>query len=140
MIKYYLFILVFFITSCTNQTIYSGKILNQEKLENLNFENKKKLLDIMGTPSYVEPIDNKYFYYSKKEEKKSIFNKKIEYHYIFIFEFDKNDRIINSKVYDLENINDFELVKDETENEVIKRGLLEKIFGGVGPEGLPNTQ
>ena len=128
------------LASCTNKTIYSGKILNQADLTNINFKNKQKLIEKIGNPSFIDPIENKYFYYSKKTDKKSIFNKKTMYDFVFVFEFDETNKIVSSKVYDLKNRENINFINDETDNEVVKRGLLERVFGGVGPQqGLPTT-
>ena len=130
----------FFIISCSNETIYSGKVLNQENFNNLNFKDKENLISQMGMPSYEDTITKKYFYYSEKTLKKSIFNKKTSYSYIFVFEFDENDDIISSNVYDLKNKKDIASVKQETSNDLIKRGLIERVFGGIGPRTeLPTT-
>ena len=40
------------------------------------FENKSKLINKLGTPSYIDPIENKFFYFSEVSEKKSIFKKR----------------------------------------------------------------
>ncbi len=139
-IFYVLIFSIFFISSCTQQTTYYGKIIDPNKLDNINFKNKDNLVDKFGMPSYVDPISNKFFYYSEKQQKKSIFNKKTFYSYIFVFEFDKDDNIIYSKAFDLSNNQSVNLVKDETSSEIIKRGLLEKVFGGVGPQSeIPTT-
>ncbi len=137
----YLIILVFYIllSSCSNETIYSGKILNQVDLENINFKNKETLLSKMGNPSFIDPVENKYFYFSEKKNKKSIFRNEVEYSYIFVFKFDKNDKIESSKVHDLKNIKDTKFIEEETENLVVKRGLIERIFGGVGPQEIPTS-
>ena len=124
----------FFIYSCTHKTIYSGKILNQDNFTNINFTNQKNLINNFGYPSYIDPINNKYFYYAKMEEKESAFKKKLNYSLVFVFEFDEDNKIKNSKVYDINNKDDFSVINDITENEIVKRGLLEKIFGGVGPQ------
>ena len=126
--------LFFLIYSCTNKTIYSGKILNQDNFTNINFSNQKNLINNFGYPSYIDPISNKYFYYAEMEQKKSAFKKKINYSVVFVFEFDENNNIKNSKVYDLNKKNESNVINEITENEIIKRGLLEKIFGGVGPQ------
>ena len=132
--------ILIFIISCDNQTIYSGKLLNQENLQDLNFKNKDNLINNFGLPSYNDEILNKYFYFSEKKTKRSVFNKKIDYSYIFVFEFDSKDEIISSKVYDLKNQQNFNFIKDETEDEIIQRGLIERVFGGVGPQTeLPTT-
>ena len=127
-------VLFFFIYSCTHKTIYSGKILNQDNFTNINFSNQKNLINNFGYPSYIDPINNKYFYYAKMEEKESAFKKKLNYSLVFVFEFDEDNNIKNSKVYDINNKDDFSVINDITENEIVKRGLLEKIFGGVGPQ------
>ena len=62
------------------------------------------------------------------------------YDFVFVFEFDETNKIVSSKVYDLKNRENINFINDETDNEVVKRGLLERIFGGVGPQqGLPTT-
>ena len=109
MSKLILYICILFIlANCSNKTTYSGKIINQDELNDINFENKNKLISKLGNPSYIDPIENKFFYFSEKSEKKSIFNKEIKYSYVFVFKIDKNNKIINSKVYntkDIKNIN-----------------------------------
>ncbi len=126
--------ILLFINNCSNKAIYSGKYLNQEDLDNINFKNKENLIEKMGTPSFIDPIEKKYFYYTEKEYRKSAFNKNIEFSYVFVFQFDDLDIITKSEVYDLKNKKNIELINDETENEIIRRGLIEKIFGGVGPQ------
>ena len=139
--KYLIISILFFLLNCSNETIYSGKILNQDNLEDLNFENKKNLILKMGYPSFIDPIENKFFYYSEKKSKKSAFNNKINYSYIFVFKFDNDDLIVQSNVYDLKNKRDIKLIEDETKNEIVKRGLIESIFGGVGTQQeIPNSQ
>ena len=141
MFKFFFYICIFFIlANCSNKTSYSGKILINEELKEINFTNKEKLIRKLGTPSYIDPIENKYFYFSEKSEKKSIFNKDVKYSFVFVFKIDDNDQIINSEVFDIKDIKDVKLSKDKTTNEVVRRGLLEKIFGGVGTQQeLPTT-
>ena len=129
-----IFISLFVFNNCSNQITYSGKIINDNNLDNLNFENKENLLNQFGVPSYIDPISNKYFYFSEKKEKKSIFSTKINYSYVFVFEFDPSDKLIKSKVYDLKDKKNIKFIEEETPNEVIKRGIIEKMFGGVGPQ------
>ena len=141
MFKTIFYICIFFIlANCSNKTTYSGKILSNEELKEINFKNKEKLISKLGTPSYIDPIENKLFYFSEKSEKKSIFNKDIKYSFIFVFKIDENDQIINSQVFNIKDIKNVKLSKDKTINEVVRRGLLEKIFGGVGTQQeLPTT-
>ena len=139
--KFFFYICIFFIlANCSNKTTYSGKFLNNEELKEINFTNKDNLISKLGTPSYIDPIENKFFYFSEKTEKKSIFNKEVKYSFVFVFNIDENEQIINSQVFNLKDIKDVKLTKDKTTNEVVRRGLLEKIFGGVGTQKeLPTT-
>ena len=140
MVKIFYICIFLILANCSNKTTYSGKMLNNEELKEINFINKDKLISKLGTPSYVDPIENKYFYFSEKSEKKSIFNKEVKYSFVFVFKIDENDQITNSEVFNIKDIKNVKLSKDKTTNEVIRRGLLEKIFGGVGTQQeLPTT-
>ena len=141
MVKFFFYISIFFIlANCANKTTYSGKILDNQELEEINFTNKERLISKLGEPSYIDPIENKFFYFSEKSEKKSMFNKDVKYSYVFVFKIDDNDQIINSQVFNIKDIKNVKLSKDKTTNEVVRRGLLEKIFGGVGTQQeLPTT-
>ncbi len=141
MLKLLFYICIFLIlANCSNKTTYSGKILDNEKLKDINFVNKDKLINKLGYPSYIDPLENKYFYFSEKSEKKSIFKKKVKYSYVFVFKLNDNDKIIESKVFNIREINNISFSEDKTKNEIVKRGLLEKIFGGVGTQQeLPTT-
>ena len=133
--RLFCYICIFFIlANCSNKTIYSGKILNQEELKDINFNNKEKLISKLGHPSYIDPIENKFFYFSEISEKKSIFKKEIKYSYVFVFKIDEYDQIVESKVYNTKEIKNIKFSDDKTSNEIVKRGLLEKIFGGVGTQ------
>ena len=143
----FLKILIFFficinIIGCNEKTIYSGKYLTAEQISKMNFKNKNDLLDQFGQPSYVDFSKKKYFYYTEKNKSKNFYNKKNEYSYLFVFEINDNDEIISSQSINLLDQNDNKFEKKITENNLIKRGILEKIFGGVGPNPnqLPNSQ
>ena len=122
------------IMCCTNKTTYSGKIINQDNFRNINFENKDMLIKKLGYPSFIDPIENKFFYFSEKSKKTNIIQNKTDYSYVFVFSFDDSNAISKSEVYNLNNKKEIELVNEETSNSVIRRGLLEKIFGGVGTQ------
>ena len=135
------YICIFFVlANCSNKTTYSGKIINQDTLQNINFENKNNLISKLGYPSYIDPIENKFFYYTELSDKKSILKKEIKYSYVFVFKIDEYDQIVESKVFNNKDIKNIKFSNDKTSNEIVKRGLLEKIFGGVGTQQeLPTT-
>ncbi len=139
--KLLFYICIFFIlANCSNKSIYSGKIINEEDFKDINFQNKEKLISKLGYPSYIDPIENKFFYFTELSQKKSILKKKIKYSYVFVFKIDNNDKIVNTEVFNTKDINNIKFSDEKTSNEIVKRGLLEKIFGGVGPQqDLPTT-
>ncbi len=141
MVKTFFYICIFFIlANCSNKTTYSGKFLNNEELNDINFTNKEKLISTLGNPSYIDPLENKFFYFSEKSQKKSIFKKEIKYSYVFVFKLNENEEIIETKVFNTKNIDTIKFSDDKTSNQIVKRGLLEKIFGGVGTQQeLPTT-
>ena len=141
MVKTIFYICIFFIlANCSNKTTYSGKILNNEELNEINFTNKEKLISKLGNPSYIDPIENKFFYFSEKSQKKSMFKKEIKYSYVFVFKLNENEEIIETKVFNTKDIDNIKFSDDKTSNQIVKRGLLEKIFGGVGTQKeLPTT-
>ena len=135
MSKLLFYICIFFIlANCSSKTTFSGKVINKDDLKDINFTNKEKLIRELGYPSYIDPIEKKLFYFSERSKKRSIFKKEITYSYVFVFTVDEEDKITDTKVYNTKEITNINFSQDKTSNEIIKRGLLEKIFGGVGTQ------
>ncbi len=141
MIRLLAYIFIFLIlANCSNKTNYSGKILNKDDFKDINFINKQNLINKLGNPSYIDPIENKFFYFSEVSNKLSIFKEEIQYSYVFVFKINEYDQIIETKVYDTKEIKNIDFSNEKTANEIVRRGLLEKIFGGVGTQKeLPTT-
>ena len=133
-------ILSSYIFSCAEKTTYSGKIITENDLSNITLINKNDLINTFGSPSFVDNLQNKYFYYTEKKKSKNFYNNKIEYSYLFVFELDSSGTIIKTESIDLLNSKNNKYNKKVTDNNIIKRGLIEKVFGGVGPNQLPNSQ
>ena len=126
--------------SCTEQTIYSGKIIDQANIDYSIIKDKNQLINELGNPSYIDPIENKYFYYSEKKIYKNFFDKKTISRILLVFEFNADENIISTDIYNLEDEKDIAIVNEKTKNNLIERGLIEKIFGGVGKnQEFPNT-
>ena len=127
------------ITSCSEKTSYTGKIFNPND-DIYGFNNKQDVMDNLGIPNYIDPIERKYFYYSEKKISKNFFDNKIVEKKLIVFHFDSNDTIENLNVSGLDEENEIKFVKDQTESELVEQGLLEKIFGGIGAGTIPTTQ
>tara|TARA_B100000965_G_C19563408_1_gene745666 strand:- start:197 stop:628 length:432 start_codon:yes stop_codon:yes gene_type:complete len=135
----FVFLITIFILGCVEKTSYKGRIFSENDLANFNFKNKSDLIERLGQPSYIDTQQNKYFYFTEMNKEKNFFNKKREYSYLFVFEIDSNNIIVSKKSIDLLKIDNSLYQKNETPNNIVERGLLEKIFGGVGPEQLPTN-
>ena len=127
-----------YIFGCAEKTTYSGKIITNNDLD-LNMLNKNELINKFGQPSYIDNISNKYFYFTDKKREKNFYNKKIEYSYLFVFEINSDNIIINSESINLLKNKNHKYRKIQTNNNLIKRGLLETIFGGIGTNPMPNS-
>ena len=127
-----------YIFGCVEKTTYSGKIITNDDL-GLNILNKNELINKFGQPSYIDNISNKYFYFTEKKKEKNFFNSKIEYSFLFVFEISDNDRIVSSESINLLKDKNHKYRKIQTSNNIVKRGLLETIFGGIGTNPMPNS-
>ena len=139
-IKYtYILFSVFFLYCCSEKTIYSGKILNDNDFNYDDIKNRTQLIKVLGEPNYSDPIEDKYVYFTEKKNFKNFFNENIEHRVIVVFSFDQNNNIQNISKFTLNDEKDINFSKDKINNNLIKRGFIEKIFGGVGKSSIPNT-
>jgi outer membrane protein assembly factor BamE (lipoprotein component of BamABCDE complex) len=127
-----------YIFGCVEKTTYSGKIITNDNLD-LKILDKNELINKFGQPSYVDNLSNKYFYFTEKKKETNFYNKRIEYSYLFVFEINDNDKIVNSESINLLKEKNHKYRKIQTNNNIIKRGLLETVFGGIGTNPMPNS-
>ena len=127
-----------YIFGCVEKTTYSGKIISNDDLD-LNILNKNELINKFGQPSYIDNLSNKYFYFTEKKKEKNFYSNKVEYSYLFVFEINDNDIIVKSETINLLQEKNHKYRKAQTSNSIIKRGLLETIFGGIGPNPMANS-
>ena len=132
----FLFIL-FNLSSCTTKTSYSGKILNEEVFNYKGLNKKQLVINELGQPNYIDPIENKYYYYSEEKKVENFFNQKITNRIMLVFLFDNNENVVSVNNFNLDDQKDIQYIKDKTPNLIVKRGLIQKIFGGVGT--IPRT-
>ena len=138
--KYILLLFIlFFLYNCAEKTIYSGKIINQESFDYSNIKNKNELIQKFGNANYIDPIENKFFYYTEKRTYKSLLDEKLTKRIILVFNFEADNSIKSVEEYTLNDENKFEHSKDKTTNNLVKQGIIEKLFGGVGKGPLPTN-
>ena len=129
----------FLLYNCAEKTIYSGKIINNNNFTYSHITNKNQLIDELGNSNYIDPIENKFYYFTEKRNYKNVFTNKIENRIIVVFSFDNNDEISFVERFELDDEKEIDFAKDETPNNIIKRGLIEKLFGGVSKTQIPNS-
>ena len=128
-----LFLMIFILcVSCNEKISYSGKIFNEENFDFAKLKNKKEVVDKLGNPNYIDPIEKKYYYFSEKKYVKNFFKQKISNRIVVVFIFNENETIKSISQYDLNDEQDVKNIKESTPNELIKRGLIQKIFEGIG--------
>ena len=111
-------LLVFFSTSCSEKITYSGKILNTGDFNTKNLNYKEEVLTFIGQPDFIDPIENKYYYFSEQKQVKNFFNQKIIDRKMIVFNFDENQTIISIAKYDLNDEKDIEFIKEKTPNNI----------------------
>ena len=133
-LKVIIFILMLFIIlSCVETKSYSGKLID----ENFKYDsllNKTQVTSKLGQPNFIDPIENKYYYYFEKRINKNIFDSRIEKRTMIVFNFEENENVQSFNQYNLNQEQQINIIKDKTKNNLIDRGLIEKIFGGVGKQ------
>ena len=135
-------IFIFFlllIISCTEKVTYTGLMID-EKINNLEINNKNDLLKLLGQPNYIDPIENNFYYFSEKNISKNSLIKKTVDRLILVYYFDNENNIINTKKFNLDNEKKIDISENRIKNDLIKKGLIEKIFGGVSAQpSIPTT-
>ena len=130
-------ILTLLLTNCAEKTSYSGKVFTNNK-DIYKLTTKDEIVTSLGPPNYIDPIEKKYIYYSEKKISKNFYNNKTVERILIVFHFNSDNTIKLINEYNLDNQMDIKLVEDQTSNEIIKQGLLEKVFGGVGKGPVTN--
>tara|TARA_B100000700_G_scaffold162064_1_gene179436 strand:- start:331 stop:762 length:432 start_codon:yes stop_codon:yes gene_type:complete len=135
-------ILIFFlllIISCTEKITYTGLIID-ENVKYFEINNKDDLLKSLGQPNYIDPIENNFYYFSEKNISKHRLTKKTVDRLILVYYFDDENNIINTKRLNLDDEKTINISENRVKNDLIKKGLLEKIFGGVSAQpSIPTT-
>ena len=137
--KTILIFLLLIIISCTEKVTYTGLIID-EKINNLEVNNKNDLLELLGRPNYIDPIENNFYYFNEKNISKNSLTKKTVDRLILVYYFDDENNIINTKKLNLNDEKIINIIENRIKNDLIKKGLIEKIFGGVSAQpSIPTT-
>ena len=127
-----LIILIFLFLGCTEKISHSGKILEEDNIDYNSFNTKQDIIENLGFPSYIDPIENKYYYFTEKTIKKNFFDSKLDNRKLIVFNFNIDESINSLEEYDLSDQQKMKIISETTENNLLKKGLIENIFGGIG--------
>ena len=58
--------ILIFSLSCNDKILYSGKILNEENLDFTKLKNKEEVIDKLGKPNFIDPIEKNIITFQKK--------------------------------------------------------------------------
>ena len=136
----FLLMIIILCSNCNEKISYSGKVLNEENIDFTKLKNKEEVMNKLGSPNFIDPIEKKYYYFSEKRNIKNFFEQKISNRMVVVFSFNENETIKLISQYDLNDEQDIKNIKEKTPNELIKRGLLKKIFGGIGNTAPSTSQ
>ena len=128
----HLIVLMFFFLGCTENISYSGKILNEEPINYKNLSTKQDIIKNLGNPSYIDPIEKKYYYFTEKFINKNFFDNRLDNRKLIVFNFNIDESINSIDEYDLNDQKNTKIISETTPNNLIKQGWVENIFGGVG--------
>jgi outer membrane protein assembly factor BamE (lipoprotein component of BamABCDE complex) len=130
--------MLFIILSCVETKSYSGKLID-EIFQYDSLLNKTQVTSKLGQPNFIDPIENKYYYYFEKRINKNIFDSRLEKRTMIVFNFEENENVQSFNQYNLNQEQQINIMKDKTKNNLIDRGLIEKIFGGIGKQKLSDN-
>ena len=96
-------VLLFFVlfVSCSEKISYTGKIINYDSLDYTRITNKYEVLNEIGQPNFIDPIEKKYYYFSERKIVKNFFDQKIENRTMLVFMFNENDTNKSFSIYDI---------------------------------------
>ncbi len=133
--KLLILIISFFIISCAEKTYYSGKIYLDD-IDFDSFTSKKEIINKLGEPNYIDPLENNYYYFTEKLKRSYVLPKKINERLIVIYSFNNLNEITFTNKINLDDQKKLSLIDDKTKNNLIEKGLIEKIFGGVATQKI----
>jgi len=130
--KIYLIIIFLFISNCTfNKAIkHHGVNLLEKKQETLLLKrsNKNDIIKLLGPPSTKSTFDNDvWIYIERKTTTKKLFKlakKKILVNNVLVLEIDNYGLLVKKEFYNLEDMNDLDFSKRETETIYSKRSFV----------------
>lgn len=130
-----------FIISCSGKQIVSGNLPDLERLSLLELgkDNKKSVIDLLGTPSFKGTLgDNSYYYIGTLSSKLAFLKQKTKKQFIIEVSFNHKDQLSDVYFYDKSKTIDVAMSSTETSTYGIKKSFFKSLIEnfGVGAGGL----
>lgn len=136
LLKSILLILIFsIITSCSLNKIDEihgvNNLIEKSKLININFSNKKDVIELLGPSILIDDKNNNFSYFEVRKTKNK-FGKNIIYlnNYIVV-KFNKNNIVTAIEIFDTVKNSELEFSKDITNTYALKETLSRNIFSSM---------
>ena len=128
----YIFLISFIVSNCTIKPIvkHHGVPYLEKKQKKLviNKSNKNDVVEILGSPSTTSKFNNDVWIYIERKQTqsklKNLGKMKIYENNILVLEIDKYGLLKKKKFYNKENMQNIEIVKATTDNEIKKNSFV----------------
>lgn len=134
--KMFLLSIGFFITACSSDTFIcrTGNMPSEDKIAMVfKGQSKNDVLEVLGSPSTVVPLDKDTWIYMSSEIKQVAFMapKEIDRE-VLVVKFDSSGTVSEINKLDKKHGEQIAVTEEQTPNQEQEQGFFRKYFGGVG--------
>ena len=127
-----LLVIFLFVVNCKFNKIVdshgSHYLEKKEKELTINISNKNDIIDLLGPPSTKSKFDNDLWIYIERKKTRTTLlkfgKKKIYLNNVLLLEIDNKGILTTKKLFNINDMNDINFVKDETEISYSKRSFV----------------
>ena len=127
-----LLVIFLFVVNCKFNKIVdshgSHHLEMKEKELKINLSNKNDIIDLLGPPSTKSKFDNDLWIYIERKKTRTTLlkfgKKKIYVNNVLLLEIDNKGILATKKLFNINDMNDINFVKDETEISYSKRSFV----------------
>ena len=137
--KFFFIIAFIFILSCSTNKVKNnhGVLSLNNKFNKIVVENSNSndILNLLGPPSTKSSFDtNIWIYIERKKTNQSFFKlgkQKIEKNNVLVLELDNKGILAKKKIYDLDNMNDYDFVEEVTQKDFSKNSFVYGVLSSL---------
>ena len=130
--KIVLLVIFLFVVNCKFNKIVdshgSHYLEKKQKELKINFTNKNDIIDLLGSPSTKSKFDNDIWIYIERKKTRTTMlklgKKKINVNNVLILEIDNKGLLAKKEFFDINDMNQINFIKDETEITYSKRSFV----------------